>query len=90
MPHSRKASNSACLGPGRSRDQLLPARRPWLQCARGLGTAGRAGRGGRHVGSAGGRDRPRRAARPGDHAICMSNGGFGGAHDKLLAALAVR
>ena len=29
-----------------------------------------------------------RAAKPGDHVLCMSNGGFGGVHDKLLAALA--
>jgi UDP-N-acetylmuramate: L-alanyl-gamma-D-glutamyl-meso-diaminopimelate ligase len=28
------------------------------------------------------------AARPGDHVLVMSNGGFGGIHDKLLAALA--
>ena len=28
------------------------------------------------------------AARPGDHILCMSNGGFGGIHEKLLAALA--
>ncbi len=27
------------------------------------------------------------AARPGDHVLCMSNGGFGGVHAKLLAAL---
>jgi UDP-N-acetylmuramate: L-alanyl-gamma-D-glutamyl-meso-diaminopimelate ligase len=27
------------------------------------------------------------AAKPGDHIVCMSNGGFGGVHDKLLAAL---
>lgn len=27
------------------------------------------------------------AARPGDHIVCMSNGGFGGVHEKLLAAL---
>jgi len=27
------------------------------------------------------------AARPGDHIVCMSNGGFGGVHDKLLQAL---
>lgn len=27
------------------------------------------------------------AARPGDHVLVMSNGGFGGVHDKLLAAL---
>jgi UDP-N-acetylmuramate: L-alanyl-gamma-D-glutamyl-meso-diaminopimelate ligase len=27
------------------------------------------------------------AARPGDHILVMSNGGFGGIHDKLLAAL---
>jgi len=29
-------------------------------------------------------------ARPGDHLLCMSNGGFGGIHDKLLAALKQR
>jgi UDP-N-acetylmuramate: L-alanyl-gamma-D-glutamyl-meso-diaminopimelate ligase len=29
-------------------------------------------------------------ARPGDHILCMSNGGFGGVHGKLLAALATR
>ncbi len=28
-----------------------------------------------------------RATRPGDHVLCMSNGGFGGIHAKLLAAL---
>jgi UDP-N-acetylmuramate: L-alanyl-gamma-D-glutamyl-meso-diaminopimelate ligase len=28
-----------------------------------------------------------RAARPGDHVLVMSNGGFGGIHDKLLKAL---
>ena len=28
------------------------------------------------------------AARPGDHIVCMSNGGFGGVHARLLAALA--
>ena len=28
------------------------------------------------------------AARPGDHVLVMSNGGFGGVHGKLLAALA--
>jgi len=27
------------------------------------------------------------AAQPGDHIVCMSNGGFGGVHDRLLAAL---
>jgi UDP-N-acetylmuramate: L-alanyl-gamma-D-glutamyl-meso-diaminopimelate ligase len=27
------------------------------------------------------------AARPGDHVLCMSNGGFGGVHAKLLASL---
>ena len=30
------------------------------------------------------------AARTGDHVLCMSNGSFGGIHDKLLAALAQR
>jgi UDP-N-acetylmuramate: L-alanyl-gamma-D-glutamyl-meso-diaminopimelate ligase len=28
------------------------------------------------------------AAQPGDHLLCMSNGGFGDIHSKLLAALA--
>jgi UDP-N-acetylmuramate: L-alanyl-gamma-D-glutamyl-meso-diaminopimelate ligase len=28
-----------------------------------------------------------KAAMPGDHVLCMSNGGFGGIHAKLLAAL---
>jgi len=28
------------------------------------------------------------AARPGDHVVCMSNGGFGGVHQRLLQALA--
>jgi UDP-N-acetylmuramate: L-alanyl-gamma-D-glutamyl-meso-diaminopimelate ligase len=31
-----------------------------------------------------------RDAQPGDHVVCMSNGSFGGVHDKLLAALAAR
>jgi len=30
----------------------------------------------------------RKAAQPGDHILCMSNGGFGGIHAKLLEALA--
>jgi UDP-N-acetylmuramate: L-alanyl-gamma-D-glutamyl-meso-diaminopimelate ligase len=30
------------------------------------------------------------AARPGDHVLCMSNGGFGGVHGKLLDALATQ
>jgi len=29
-----------------------------------------------------------RAAQPGDHVLCMSNGGFGGIHRRLLQALA--
>ena len=29
------------------------------------------------------------AARSGDHVLCMSNGGFGGVHQKLLDALAL-
>ena len=29
-------------------------------------------------------------ARPGDHILVMSNGGFGGLHEKLLAALRAR
>jgi len=31
-----------------------------------------------------------RAARPGDHVLCMSNGGFGGIHAKLLDTLAAQ
>jgi len=31
-----------------------------------------------------------RAARPGDHVLVMSNGGFGGIHERLLDALAAR
>jgi UDP-N-acetylmuramate: L-alanyl-gamma-D-glutamyl-meso-diaminopimelate ligase len=31
-----------------------------------------------------------RTAQPGDQILCMSNGGFGGIHDKLLTALAAR
>ena len=31
-----------------------------------------------------------RAAQPGDHVLCMSNGGFGGIHGKLLDALKAR
>lgn len=30
------------------------------------------------------------AARPGDHLLCMSNGGFGGVHQKLLDALSAQ
>ena len=30
------------------------------------------------------------ASRPGDHVLCMSNGGFGGIHQKLLDSLAAR
>jgi UDP-N-acetylmuramate: L-alanyl-gamma-D-glutamyl-meso-diaminopimelate ligase len=30
------------------------------------------------------------AAKPGDHVLCMSNGGFGGVHARLLQALAAR
>ena len=30
------------------------------------------------------------AARPGDHVLCMSNGGFGAVHDRLLRALAAK
>jgi UDP-N-acetylmuramate: L-alanyl-gamma-D-glutamyl-meso-diaminopimelate ligase len=29
-------------------------------------------------------------SRPGDHVLVMSNGGFGGLHDKLLEALRTR
>jgi UDP-N-acetylmuramate: L-alanyl-gamma-D-glutamyl-meso-diaminopimelate ligase len=29
-------------------------------------------------------------AQPGDHVLVMSNGGFGGLHDKLLAELRAR
>ncbi len=39
---------------------------------------------GRHHRHAGGA--VRQAAQPGDHVLCMSNGGFGGIHDKLRGA----
>jgi UDP-N-acetylmuramate: L-alanyl-gamma-D-glutamyl-meso-diaminopimelate ligase len=29
----------------------------------------------------------KKAAQPGDHILCMSNGGFGSVHGKLLEAL---
>jgi UDP-N-acetylmuramate: L-alanyl-gamma-D-glutamyl-meso-diaminopimelate ligase len=32
-------------------------------------------------------DQVRAAARPGDHVLCMSNGGFGGVHARLLETL---
>jgi UDP-N-acetylmuramate: L-alanyl-gamma-D-glutamyl-meso-diaminopimelate ligase len=32
-------------------------------------------------------ERVRQIAQPGDHVLVMSNGGFGGIHDKLLKAL---
>ncbi len=35
-------------------------------------------------------DRVVAASRPGDHVLCMSNGGFGGIHARLLTALAAR
>jgi UDP-N-acetylmuramate: L-alanyl-gamma-D-glutamyl-meso-diaminopimelate ligase len=31
-----------------------------------------------------------KVVRPGDQLLCMSNGGFGGIHQKLLDALAAR
>lgn len=31
-----------------------------------------------------------KVVKPGDHLLCMSNGGFGGIHDKLLQSLAAR
>jgi UDP-N-acetylmuramate: L-alanyl-gamma-D-glutamyl-meso-diaminopimelate ligase len=31
-----------------------------------------------------------RAARAGDHILCMSNGGFGGIHGRLLDALCAK
>ena len=31
-----------------------------------------------------------KVAKPGDHLLCMSNGGFGGIHEKLLKSLAAR
>jgi UDP-N-acetylmuramate: L-alanyl-gamma-D-glutamyl-meso-diaminopimelate ligase len=33
-------------------------------------------------------DQVTRAAQPGDHILCMSNGGFGDVHTKLMSALA--
>jgi UDP-N-acetylmuramate: L-alanyl-gamma-D-glutamyl-meso-diaminopimelate ligase len=48
-----------------------------------LGTQGAGLRGSGAAGGSGGGD-----ARPGDQVLVMSNGGFGGIHEKLLAALA--
>ena len=31
-----------------------------------------------------------KVAQPGDHVVIMSNGGFGGIHEKLLTALQLR
>jgi len=33
-------------------------------------------------------DQITQAAQPGDHVVCMSNGGFGGIHTRLLETLA--
>ena len=54
--------------------------------AEALAPLGRAGGGGRHRWTSWW-PRSCAPARPGDHVLCMSNGGFGGIHAKLLAAL---
>ena len=70
------------------RPGILLRRQPRLGCSRGTGPAGRQG----FV-----KDNLDEliaaivaAARPGDHILVMSNGGFGGIHEKLLQRLAGR
>ena len=92
-------SNTMKLGV--HREQLAPALELADQslvlelAGSGLGSAGRGGRLGRsraalrRASTNWSRGSPPRAA-PGDHILVMSNGGFGGLHDKLLAALRAR
>ena len=58
---------------------VLPQRRPGLGRRRGAGAAGRARRRRRDASTSWSRASSP-AARPGDHVLCMSNGGFGGVH----------
>ncbi len=74
----------AAVEPGGGRPVVLPQRRPGLGCgarpwrrwARGPQVADAIEPLVAQVAA---------AAQPGDHIVCMSNGGFGGVHDKLLA-----
>ena len=68
---------------------LLPAGRLRLGRRSGAGADGRAGGGAPTAWTSWSRTSCARPA-PGDHVLCMSNGGFGGIHGKLLAALQAR
>ena len=78
---------AAALEPGAGRPGVLPQRRA------GLGRRARrwrrwaSARRGRPAPSTSWSRRSAAAAEPGDHIVCMSNGGFGGIHAKLLEAL---
>ena len=80
---------AAALGTGRGRPGVLPAGRLRLGRRRGAGADGRAGGGGRQRAQAGRSHRARGAPRA-TTCWCMSNGGFGGIHGKLLDALQAR
>jgi UDP-N-acetylmuramate: L-alanyl-gamma-D-glutamyl-meso-diaminopimelate ligase len=91
-------SNTMKLGV--HREQLAPslavADRTWFLNSQDLGwdLKGAVSSMGEHVSLAGTVDELTQAlaaeARAGDHVLIMSNGGFGGLHDKLLAALRAR
>ena len=71
----------AALEPGAGRPGVLPQRRPGLGC-RAKRFRWARGPGGRQLDALVAQVVP--AARPGDHIVCMSNGGFGGIHARLL------
>ena len=85
---ARRDEGAAAVGARGSRPRVLPRRRPGLGRRRR-----RSRRSARAPSSAPTIDelvaRVVAAARPGDHVLCMSNGGFGGIHAKLLDALAL-
>ena len=85
---ARRREGAAALGAGGSRPGVLPCRRARLgRRARRSAPLGAQARGLRRP-STSWSPRVVAAARPGDHVLCMSNGGFGGIHAKLLEALA--
>ena len=84
---ARRDEGGAARKPRARRSRVLLRREPRL----GRGRRARAARrqGGRpSTTSTRSSTRSPREARPGDHVLVMSNGGFGGIHGKLLAALA--
>ena len=86
---TRRHEGPAALEPGRGRSGVLPFRRSGLGCRRGAGAAGRQGHGGATT-STRWCAQVLAAVRPGDQILCMSNGGFGGIHQKLIDALQAR